>query len=395
MALLLHVHGPARPALSPFAGHLVRNLAQARFDPSQVDPEVDVLFVSFADDLEADALVQAVRRTWTGPVVILRATRGPWGGSPGTPFLPGVAVVDGEDDRFDGDPLRRLVDTLDVVLPGQHLADAASVRPETGPPGVIDLRRHIPRGGTRNLLRERLGTRSAAIGASARAFAPGRQPAPAAAAAPAAAKSPRAEPPVPQADAESPKGQRRPRRGAPSALEPLLRALLDQVDRLYGVRETADAVAGHLKDAVGVDAVAVLVPDGTVWAVAGAVGHRHLEERLTLLEDHWLVREVDRAHHGLVIEDTDVVRSRLAGVPLSAWTYLMAAPLPDVGGIVLLARGEDRTPFTARDLGQVTHALTEADGLFTEAVQLRELARRMRAFAELGDGPPFRETGSS
>jgi len=110
-----------------------------------------------------------------------------------------------------------------------------------------------------------------------------------------------------------------------------------------------------------------------------------MEERLTLAADHWLVQEVCGAHHGVVIDDTDIARTRLAGAPLAAWPRLMAVPLPEVRGIAILARSSSAPAFTSRTLNQAARALTEAEGLFAAAVQLRELARRLQPFAELED----------
>jgi hypothetical protein len=85
------------------------------------------------------------------------------------------------------------------------------------------------------------------------------------------------------------------------------------------------------------------------------------------------------------VEDTDIARSRLAGAPLSSWAHLMAAPLPSVDGIALLARDEAGPHFTARDLAKASDALHEADPLFASALRLRELARRLSSFADLDD----------
>ena len=167
--------------------------------------------------------------------------------------------------------------------------------------------------------------------------------------------------------------------------EALVAGLLGVADRLFGVRETGTAIAGHVKELVGADAVVVLVPDGALWSVVGAIGHRPLEERLSIGADHWLVQEVSQAHHGVIVEDTDIARNLLAGAPLAAWPHLLACPLPDVRGIVILARSDSGPAFNSRDLGRASAALSDADPLFGSALQLRELARRLITFAELGE----------
>jgi hypothetical protein len=145
-------------------------------------------------------------------------------------------------------------------------------------------------------------------------------------------------------------------------------------------------VAGHVLEAVGADAAAVLLPDGAVWSVAGAVGHRPLEERLVLEPDHWLVTEVAQVGHGVVVDDTDIARSRLGGAPLAAWPHLLAVPVLGVAGIVVVARSDSGRAFTPRDFVEVARALGEAERLLASALAVRELARQLSRHADL-DGP--------
>jgi hypothetical protein len=257
----------------------------------------------------------------------------------------------------------------------------------------------VPKGGSRRLLRERLAGRGTQLGEAARTFsvptsrspevtAPAAQvdTSPGPAVAVVAPTAPAREEPKSRASRPT----RRERSRTDNTLQPdaLVGGLLSVTERLYGVRETATAIAAHLRETVRVDAVAVLLPDGPLWTVAGAVGHRHLEERLSLRADHWLVIEVSSAHHGIVIEDTDIARSRLAGAPLAAWPHLLAAPINSVDGVVVLARGDLGPAFTSTDLARTSSVLSEADSLFVSSVKVRELARRLVTFAELDD-PAF------
>lgn len=364
MALLLHVHTPSQPPMAPFDLHLVRNLEWSRYDPSDEGEEgddVDVVVLSPDSVLQGDELARRIRDGHRPlPVVVLHRLSETPVGMPSYGFE-GVLWAD------------RSTGGLSLVVScSTGAGGTVHHHPSVASHGayVVDPRQ-VPRGGGRTLLTERLGSRAGGIGASARAFMHGPSP------------QPLAHPPGPAglaglADQGSP-----PPVVTATGPRPLVHELLGLLDRVYGLRETADAVAGHLHDSVGADAVVVLVPDCAVWAVAGGIGHRHLEERFVLAEEHWVVRQVCAARHGIVVADTDMVRAELAGAPLAAWPHLMAAPLPDVDGIVLLARGQHGPPFTADDLAVTRRATNEAQGLFVAAVEVRDLARRLARFADL------------
>lgn len=375
MSLLVHVIGMGQGAIAPFDGHLVRNLEWDRFSPEALDDSVDALVISPDGPADASALILDVRRAGHRlPVLVIADDSAVWQSVAG----PDVRVV------------------ADVESISRHLGSppAVTAQDEGETRAVIDLRRHVPRGGGRSLLRERLGEGGESIGRSMRDFDRALvrevqqaqtettpRPSPATAA-PQLPTQPSGRP----AEADD-LGASQTRRGRREKGDPdvLVTGLLEMTDRLYGVRETGTAVAGHLKDSVFVDAVVVLVPDGPLWTVAGAIGHRQLEERLTLSEEHWLVHEVCGAHHGVVVEDTDIARNRLTGAPLAAWPHLMACPLPDVRGLAILARSDNGPAFTSRDLGRASSALADADSLFRSALQLRKLARRLLTFAEVDD----------
>ncbi|HVN50266.1 MAG TPA: hypothetical protein VMT43_02475, partial [Acidimicrobiales bacterium] len=131
------------------------------------------------------------------------------------------------------------------------------------------------------------------------------------------------------------------------------------------------------------DAAAVLVPDGTQWRVAGGVGLRPLERRLLLDTSHWLVSEIAVGGRALLIEDTDIVRPRLAGAPLAAWRHLLAVPVPGIRAAVVLARSQEAARFTERDLAAVVPVVAEAGPLLMAALQMRELARVLAPLRDL------------
>lgn len=171
---------------------------------------------------------------------------------------------------------------------------------------------------------------------------------------------------------------------APSdAVHVLARMLLDRRAELFGVTETAQVLADEVIERGEADAAAILVPDGARWRVSGGVGLRPLERRLLLDTSHWLISEIAVGGRALLIEDTDIVRPRLAGAPLAAWRHLLAVPVPAIRAAVVLARGQEAARFTEKDLAAVVPVVSEAGPLLQAALLTRELARSMGPLRDL------------
>jgi hypothetical protein len=157
----------------------------------------------------------------------------------------------------------------------------------------------------------------------------------------------------------------------------LVRMLLERMTELYGVGDTAQVLADDVVERADADAAAVLVPDGGVWRVSAGVGLRPLERRLVLDPTHWMISEIADPGRAVLIEDTDIVRQQLAGAPLAAWRHILAVPVPEVRAAVVLARGQEAGPFTDRDLTAVVPTVREASTLLSQAIEVRDLARRL------------------
>ena len=163
----------------------------------------------------------------------------------------------------------------------------------------------------------------------------------------------------------------------------LVRALAASADDLASVAETAQIVLGAAIAVTGATAGALMVRDGPEWRVAAGEGLRALEERLRLVAGHWLVKEVSASRHGLLLQGRDGPRQQLYGAPLANREHLMAAPLPPVGAIVLLAR--EGVPFTKEDLVALMPVTKEAAPLLVDALDVRRLARLIERFADHPD----------
>jgi len=166
----------------------------------------------------------------------------------------------------------------------------------------------------------------------------------------------------------------------------LVRALGGHLEHLYGVPETAEVI---VTDAVGrarADAGAVLVPDDGVWRVAAGVGLRPLEYRYELQDDSWLIEQIARAHKGAIVQESDVAREQLHGAPLASWRHLLAAPVPGVEGLLIMARRDD-PPFTEEDLSALAAVGREAQDLLQAALDTRSLARALWQFRDEVDLP--------
>ena len=162
----------------------------------------------------------------------------------------------------------------------------------------------------------------------------------------------------------------------------LVAALLGRVPDLLGVNVIADAVAEDACARVGGRGSAVIIADQDCYVVAGGVGLRPLETRLQLDASHWLVREVVRAKHGVIVEDTDIARRDLAGAPLGALQHLLAVPLVEADGLVMVARDNEGAAFTSTELAAIARLASEASGPLHEAVQVRQLGRALTQLDE-------------
>ena len=186
-------------------------------------------------------------------------------------------------------------------------------------------------------------------------------------------RPPSAQPPVVQALSEP---------SAPQT-QSLVRSLTASANDLASVAETAQIVLGAAIAVTGATAGALMVRDGPEWRVAAGEGLRALEERLRLVAGHWLVKEVSASRHGLLLQGRDGPRQQLYGAPLANREHLMAAPLPPVGAIVLLAR--EGVPFTKEDLVALMPVTKEAAPLLVDALDVRRLARLIERFADHPD----------
>ena len=166
----------------------------------------------------------------------------------------------------------------------------------------------------------------------------------------------------------------------------LVRALGRQLEHLYGVPETAEVIVTDAVDRAGADAGALLVPDDGVWRVAAGVGLRPLEHRYELADDSWLIEQIAQAHKGAIVQESDVAREQLHGAPLASWRHLLAAPIPGVEGLLIMARRDD-PPFTEEDLSALAAVGREAQELLQAALDTRSLARALWQFRDEVDLP--------
>ena len=174
-------------------------------------------------------------------------------------------------------------------------------------------------------------------------------------------------------------------RRADASLVELVHQLSERTAELYGVPDTAQVLADEIVERADADAAAVLIPDGAVWRVTAGVGLRPLERRLVLDSSHWLIAEAALQGRALLIEDTDIVRQKIAGAPLAAWRHLMCLPVVDLRSAVVVARSAEAGPFTERDLAAVIDPIREASGLLQRALDVRRLARLLAPLRDLDD----------
>jgi hypothetical protein len=160
----------------------------------------------------------------------------------------------------------------------------------------------------------------------------------------------------------------------------LVRALKGAVSHLPQVVDLADLLREQCHSAVRADASTLLLPDDDVWRVEAGKGLRPLEERLQIKSGHWLVAKVGRGGDAILIQNTDVARNQLSGSPLASWPNLMAVPVPEVQGIVLLARRGE--PFTRAELERAAAEVETIESALRDALEVRELARLLAVYTD-------------
>jgi chemotaxis protein histidine kinase CheA len=166
----------------------------------------------------------------------------------------------------------------------------------------------------------------------------------------------------------------------------LVESFVTRADELFGVADTGEVIVNAAIEQTGADAAALLLPDGGRWRVAAGHNLRPLERRYELSDTSWLVTQVAWQRRGVIVQDTDIARRALRGAPLASWHHLLAAPIPGVQGLLLLARAQD-PPFGERDLSSLVALAREAAPLIVEALSVRQLARLLSRFRDDQDNP--------
>jgi hypothetical protein len=166
----------------------------------------------------------------------------------------------------------------------------------------------------------------------------------------------------------------------PPPVHDAVRTLRTSLHDLSSVREVATVVAEAAAERVVAERIAIVLPDGPVWRVAGGVGLRAVEERLMVEPQHWLITDVLAGHRGAVIEHTDITRAQLRGSPLASMDQLMVATSQSLRAVVIA--GRDDPAFGVLDLAGLRAVLVEAEPALEEAMAVRNLARDLAPFAD-------------
>ncbi len=151
--------------MRPFGGHAIRTIAWERFDPATVGPDVDTIIISASDPLSGVDAIAAIRDAGDTHPVLLVPDDSPGWRQVAASRLPGADVVLGG--------IRSLPDyvpSADYPHESGLWEDLEQSEDTREAARVIDLRRHIPRGGSRRMLRERMGDQPNDIASAVRDF---------------------------------------------------------------------------------------------------------------------------------------------------------------------------------------------------------------------------------
>ena len=370
-------------------GHDVVDLRPDEFGAWIGSPEqVDALVLDLDSPALSRAAVENVRgKSQTCPILLVASTHPSWDDLD-IRELPGTTVLSLPIDR------NRLVAATEQLLAPhapEHVLDertatpsqATPASPEAAPLSAVPRTRRssLPKPESKSTLLNDLealrpAPKHAAPTRPADSPGPVTHPRPSHRKSSSRARRRSAEPPQQRQGSGGPPDSRRTAEAGGA-----VRDLIARRDQLHGLRETAAVVILDAVERTKADAGALLAVDGSRWRVAAGVGLRPLELRSELGAGSWLISEIAVAGRAVLIEESDIARERLQGAPLASWRHLLAAPMPDVPALTILARRED-PPFDESDLRQLVTLGTEASELVRAALDVRQLARTLQPFLD-------------
>jgi hypothetical protein len=165
----------------------------------------------------------------------------------------------------------------------------------------------------------------------------------------------------------------------------LVRALLPHADQLPRMPEVGGSALVQSLAVTSADAGALLVREDDRWVVMASSGLRSLELRAELGPDHWLVATVCLGRRAVLVRDTDVARSHLAGAPLASARYLLAVPVDHLDGILMAAR-RNGPAFAEEDLLRFAAVGRGASAALAEAAEVHRLAKALARHLDGGAG---------
>ena len=174
--------------------------------------------------------------------------------------------------------------------------------------------------------------------------------------------------------------------GAVEPPSPAFFAVVDAVEKWLPSVVAVTAISQILLEGVVADlraeagAVLLREQDGT-WLVVAGVGLRPLEYRSRLDDEHWVVRRAALTGSALRIEDTDIARQRLIGLPLAGSRHLLVSGIGERQALLVL--GRCWPAFAEHDVQAALSLCTEADPHFAGAVRLRWLCRALTDYDDL------------
>jgi hypothetical protein len=160
--------------------------------------------------------------------------------------------------------------------------------------------------------------------------------------------------------------------------EELASAVLDEYERAETWQQVAQRVVDDVAGWVETDAALLVRERDATWYPVAGVGLRPLEFGLRVPDTHPAVQSVTPQAPVVIVQDTDVVRSAIAGLPLASRRSVLVGRMPGVDALLVV--GTSARGLGQEDVQRVGVVLSHLAVPMRSALERRALAEALQRF---------------